>query len=236
MKWFKALAPDDEIMAPITDEFGLEGYGKFMAVWSYCYFSNCTKISITILKKIASCNERGAQKILPLFQKTLTKVWESLGNVSETLTNVSESLTKVEGQNPRGSIKEEKSREEENREYKKTSRFSERDFQTADFIFSLIRQVAPGAKKPNLESWANDVRLMVEQDKHTHSQIEVLFKWANQDKFWKSNILSPAKLRQQWTSLEMKMAGQQPKRANGLTLGRSDILPAEQRTGGVLKL
>lgn len=78
------------------------------------------------------------------------------------------------------------------------------DLKAAQWIFQLITRISPSAKKPNWSGWANDVRLMREQDNRTHSDICQMFKFANQDSFWKSNILSPAKLREKWTQLEAK--------------------------------
>lgn len=78
------------------------------------------------------------------------------------------------------------------------------DLKAAQWIFQLITRISPSAKTPNWSGWANDVRLMREQDSRTHSDICQMFKFANQDGFWKSNILSPAKLREKWTQLEAK--------------------------------
>lgn len=79
------------------------------------------------------------------------------------------------------------------------------DLKAAQWIFQLITRISPSAKTPNWSGWANDVRLMREQDNRTHSDICQMFKFANQDSFWKSNILSPAKLREKWTQLEAKL-------------------------------
>lgn len=78
------------------------------------------------------------------------------------------------------------------------------DLKAAQWIFQLITRISPSAKIPNWSGWANDVRLMREQDNRTHSDICQMLKFANQDSFWKSNILSPAKLREKWTQLEAK--------------------------------
>lgn len=71
-------------------------------------------------------------------------------------------------------------------------------------MFDAIKVVAPSAKEPNWNGWANAIRLMREQDARTHADIEAMFTWANRDSFWRSNILSPATLRDKWTQLEAK--------------------------------
>ena len=90
------------------------------------------------------------------------------------------------------------------REPKKTLRWESGDMEVADKIYNLLLVLNPKHKKPNMESWANEVRLMREQDKHTHKDIMDLFRFANSDNFWKSNILSPKKLREKWDVLTIK--------------------------------
>ena len=89
------------------------------------------------------------------------------------------------------------------------------DLKAAQWIFQLITRISPSAKTPNWSGWANDVRLMREQDSRTHSDICQMFKFANQDGFWKSNILSPAKLREKWTQLEAKRNTQGQGKSSG---------------------
>jgi hypothetical protein len=79
--------------------------------------------------------------------------------------------------------------------------FTPEDMQVAKHIWQKILQLHPGHKEPKLEKWANTVRLMRERDGRAHSEITSLFDWANADNFWKSNILSPDKLRAQWDKL-----------------------------------
>jgi hypothetical protein len=55
-----------------------------------------------------------------------------------------------------------------------------------------------------------------------------VFGWANQDGFWKSNILSPAKLREKFSQLKIQMEGKKDgnKRRDGFRCGEG------QRYGG----
>lgn len=75
------------------------------------------------------------------------------------------------------------------------------DLQCAEWMLSLRNITKPALKKPNLTTWANDIRMLRQLDGHTHREICQLFKWAAQDSFWHKNILSPAKLRKQWDTL-----------------------------------
>lgn len=80
------------------------------------------------------------------------------------------------------------------------------DHEAARWIFERVRLVDATAKEPNWDSWANEVRLMREQDGRTHREVCELFQWANRDQFWRSNILSPGKLREKWTQLSARRA------------------------------
>ena len=82
--------------------------------------------------------------------------------------------------------------------------YTDDDLRAANWIFGLIKNLSPNIKTPAFENWANEIRLMRERDGRSHKDICELFKWANQNEFWASNILSPAKLREKWDQLEIK--------------------------------
>lgn len=74
----------------------------------------------------------------------------------------------------------------------------------AQWLFDRIRKSNPDHKPPNISAWAGDVRLMRERDSRMHRDICELFGWAQEDAFWRANILSPAKLREKWDQLTIK--------------------------------
>lgn len=88
------------------------------------------------------------------------------------------------------------------------------DFEIAEFMFSRIKAIAPNAiglkdaQRPiTVERWANEIRLMREQDGRAPPEIRKVFEWANRDSFWRSNILSAGKLRDKFDQLKLKMNG-----------------------------
>lgn len=104
-------------------------------------------------------------------------------------------------------------------------KFDDEDLRLAKWIFSLIQTLNPNHREPNLDSWANDVRLMRERDKRSRREIAELFDWANKDDFWRTNILSPATLRKQWDRLviqrgTLREARQQPAAGSTASSGR----------------
>jgi uncharacterized protein YdaU (DUF1376 family) len=96
---------------------------------------------------------------------------------------------------------------------------TEDDHKAVRWMFDRICEVDATAKEPNWDTWANDMRLMREQDDRTHRDACELFGWANKDSFWKTNILSPAKLREKWSQLSLK-------RQNPASTGSSTRAPA----------
>lgn len=78
------------------------------------------------------------------------------------------------------------------------------DERCARWLLDALLKSKPNAKQPNIGAWADDVRLMREQDKRNHKEICALFAWARTDSFWRLNILCPKKLREKWDQLELK--------------------------------
>lgn len=83
-------------------------------------------------------------------------------------------------------------------------------------------------KEPNWTAWANEIRLMREQDNRTHKQICELFSRANRDSFWCRNILSPSKLREKWDELSLKLSTATTPRGEDKSI--SSLLSAEWNT------
>lgn len=82
--------------------------------------------------------------------------------------------------------------------------FETDDLRFAEFFFAELLKINPSHKKPNLDAWANDARLMRERDSRTLRDAAELVRWCITDPFWKTNILSVAKLREKWDALTMK--------------------------------
>jgi hypothetical protein len=87
----------------------------------------------------------------------------------------------------------------------KKYKFNSYQLDFAKWAYSLIVIVDPTSKEPNYDSWANDIRLMMEVDKLDGNEMVTVFTWANKDSFWGSNILSTSKFRKQYRSLLVKM-------------------------------
>lgn len=103
---------------------------------------------------------------------------------------------------------------------------SKEDFELASLMVSKIKAIAPNAMglKPaqlqiTTQRWANEIRLMREQDGRAPPEIRKVFEWANRDSFWRSNILSAAKLREKFDQLKLRMADHGGSRQDNSTVG-----------------
>tara|TARA_R110002073_G_scaffold332412_2_gene518471 strand:- start:17023 stop:17832 length:810 start_codon:yes stop_codon:yes gene_type:complete len=82
-------------------------------------------------------------------------------------------------------------------------RFDPTDYEFVEEMSRKVKDVLPRAKEPNLEQWANTIRLMRERDSLELSEIRTVFEWANADDFWSPNIACPSKLRKQFAKLHV---------------------------------
>lgn len=72
----------------------------------------------------------------------------------------------------------------------------------ATYLWEKIKSNNPEHRKPNLQSWANDIRKMHEIDKRPFDKIHRMIDWCQSDTFWQTNILSVAKLREKYDTMK----------------------------------
>ncbi|MGO1699871.1 MAG: hypothetical protein ACTHZD_16130, partial [Micrococcaceae bacterium] len=64
---------------------------------------------------------------------------------------------------------------------------------------------ANGSKRPTIgKAWHDAARLLLDRDERPVVEAERLIDWCQQDEFWRSNILSMPKFRQQYDQLKLK--------------------------------
>lgn len=78
----------------------------------------------------------------------------------------------------------------------------------ANLLLKFIRKNQE-IKDPDLDKWANVIRLTVESDKHSVKEVQDMIVWATQHNFWSGVVLSPTSLRRNWD----KMAVQKNKKS-----------------------
>ncbi|HEX9061379.1 MAG TPA: phage replisome organizer N-terminal domain-containing protein [Clostridia bacterium] len=63
----------------------------------------------------------------------------------------------------------------------------------------------PNAKVPdNLQKWANDFNKIIRIDKRSEEDLRLVIKYSQSNTFWRSNILSPSKLRDKFDTLYLQ--------------------------------
>ncbi|MEC1723921.1 hypothetical protein P9E34_04065 [Schinkia azotoformans] len=129
------------------------------------------------------------------------------GTIPEQETNGKRTVNKNKN------AKNAKNKEYINTSSRKSKTYEEESlyFQLAIFFFERIKENNPDHKEPNLQRWSDDIRKIIEIDKRTEEQVRYLMKWVQQDDFWKSNILSPSKLREKFDQLVIKVKSDKAK-------------------------
>jgi hypothetical protein len=80
------------------------------------------------------------------------------------------------------------------------------EIRLSELLFKCILKRNPNHKKPNFQTWAKNIDLMIRVDKRQPQDIANVIAWSQEDDFWKNNILSTEKLRKQFDTLVLKMA------------------------------
>lgn len=78
-------------------------------------------------------------------------------------------------------------------------------FKISEYLLEQIRKMNPDVKKPDLQKWSDEVRLMIEVDKRPIEDVRELMRWMyTKDTFWKTVTLSTAKLRKNYDEINTK--------------------------------
>lgn len=70
----------------------------------------------------------------------------------------------------------------------------------AKTLFKLIKK-NQDVKEPNLDDWANTIRLTIESDKRSGKEVQEMIVWASQHEFWSTVVLSPSSLRKHFDKM-----------------------------------
>lgn len=68
-----------------------------------------------------------------------------------------------------------------------------------------MKENNPKCKEPNFQKWACNIDSMIRIDKRDVVDIRKIINFSQHDNFWKSNILSTAKLREKFDQLILKV-------------------------------
>lgn len=88
-------------------------------------------------------------------------------------------------------------------------------YKMATYFYSKLDEMAHREglghliKRANMQKWADDMRKLIEIDKIDKHTAKEVMDWVVTDPFWKANVLSASKLREQFAKLVLKMKGEQ---------------------------
>lgn len=87
----------------------------------------------------------------------------------------------------------------------------------------LFRKISQNQniKEPDLDNWANTIRLTIESDKKAGKEVQDMIVWATQDEFWKGVVLSASSLRRNFD----KMNAQKNRQPANKKIIREEKLP-----------
>jgi hypothetical protein len=134
---------------------------------------------------------------------------EENDEVNQVLTKHQPSLNQASTTNK--NVKNEKNEKKKDN----SPKFEICDEESAKLLFKLMQKNNDSAKEPKFDKWADEIRLIRERDNKTTDQINALIEFSQNDDFWKSNVLSPAKLRKNWDMLVIKYKQHREKRNEG---------------------
>jgi len=78
------------------------------------------------------------------------------------------------------------------------------------------RIVANGSKRPTItETWKREARLLLDADKRTEDQVHKAIDWCQSNRFWRSKVMSIAKLRDKYDTLRLDAEAERDGHQNG---------------------
>lgn len=82
-------------------------------------------------------------------------------------------------------------------------RVNNKALEIASLLYKYIKKNNPNsrANKESIVSWANDIDKMLRIDKRNEIEVMQIIKFSQEDSFWKTNILSGAKLRKHYDKM-----------------------------------
>lgn len=84
---------------------------------------------------------------------------------------------------------------------KRQNKFDEVHLSLANLLFELIKKNNPEEREHDLEKWAHDIRIMIEQDKRDAEKVKNAIIWSQKNDFWRGVIKSPKSLRKNYDQM-----------------------------------
>jgi hypothetical protein len=79
------------------------------------------------------------------------------------------------------------------------------EMKLSNLLYNSILERDSKAKQPDFNKWALELNLLYRVDEREWGEIEKVLRWTQKNDFWKTNILSPKKLRAHFSKLKQQM-------------------------------
>ncbi|MGQ4223632.1 hypothetical protein [Enterococcus mundtii] len=168
-------------------------------------------VSRTLWRWIKKFEKEGMLSILstPKYSVISIKKWEDYQSSDQHLS--SDRPAPVQHLSTNKNEKNDKNVKNNNnpRNSRKTREYADDDpnKKLAILLLKLIRK-NQNIKEPDLDKWANTIRLTIESDKRTGKEVQDMIVWATSHEFWSTVVQSPTSLRKHFD----KMTAQKDKR------------------------
>ncbi|HVT77906.1 MAG TPA: hypothetical protein VHD87_12810 [Acidimicrobiales bacterium] len=99
-------------------------------------------------------------------------------------------------------------------------------FAEAERLCNLFADLieANGVKRPNVTTtWVSDMEKIIRIDGREPAKIERAIRWVQQDSFWASNVMCPAKLRERYSTLQLRAKNERGRGATHRPAAQADL-------------
>lgn len=111
-----------------------------------------------------------------------------------------DALSDLEGPDSQAPLKKDLKKKKESSLYCEDSP----PYKLSVLLLDYILEHLPGFKRPDLQKWSLTIDRMIRLDNRDPEEIKKVITYAQEDEFWRSNILSADKLRKQYDTLNAK--------------------------------
>ncbi len=187
-----------------------------LAIWRFTYgFQRKSHdMSVTYLAELLNTSRSAVDRELTaLIDRNIITVIEIGNKGARVLSfnkNYKEWGDKDPAKEPVPEIPKPKKKAETKKKYDEDNTY----YKMALYFYERVGKVANEAgiahliKKSNMQTWADDMRKLIEIDEVDKRLAKEVMDWVGTDNFWKANILSAKKLREKFMELAIKMKAQ----------------------------
>lgn len=213
------LRVDASLIKDIVENFGLFAFADN----GECFYSESFNKRMLIKDEVS--NKRAAAG-----KKGASKRWNGKAIAKPSSENSKAIAKPSEDDGNKSKVKESKVNKTKPSRAKSAQRTfapDSEELQAAQRLWAKITANNPETKEPNLQRWADDLRLMHEQDNRSWDKINRMIKWSQADVFWSGVILSPKKLREKYDQMAAKANAEAREQAQPKSYGKPTRVEAK---------